>query len=597
MTFLPIVERELRASARRAFTYWSRPSTALVALLIFGAYQIIFEFLPAGIGISAGQLEFASLKWLTFVFACATGVFFTADSLSEEKREGTLGLLFLTDLHGHDVVLGKLVSHSLRAFYGVLAVLPALGLTLLVGGVTGLEFARASLVICNTLFFSLALGLLVSSLSRDAIKAMTTAFLAAFFLLLGLPWIDLAIARWKPANFIPRLSIASPGYLFRVTDATRPVEFWRWLGIQHGLAWIFLAIASFRTPRSWQEKSAGTDLRDMGLFRRMRFGGMRARLALRRKLMEPQPVFWLAMRDRWLPRMVWILTAIVTVSSGWGLVNQYRAYTKIVRGAPSVVFTESTGFVQILLSFGLILWVASQASGFFVEGIRTGALELILVTPVTPREIVCSRWRALWRTFAFPLAVIILFQVASGVMSMLSFIKMTASSNASFNGNFVYSQFASIVSGALVTATNLAALGWFGMWMGLKTRKHSMAVLKTIGIVSVLPFVASMTFFLALQVVAMQFIVRQYSSSASWSIQVAESLMACMPSLVMICADVFFILWARRKLFTRFNEMVAQAGQAPIRRLRQASPIGEPPVIPTEISARSVPPKVEISQP
>ena len=29
----------------------------------------------------------------------------TADSLSAEKREGTLGLLFLTDLRGYDVVL------------------------------------------------------------------------------------------------------------------------------------------------------------------------------------------------------------------------------------------------------------------------------------------------------------------------------------------------------------------------------------------------------------------------------------------------------------------------------------------------------------
>ncbi|HQU46125.1 MAG TPA: hypothetical protein PK867_25150, partial [Pirellulales bacterium] len=41
----------------------------------------------------------------------------TADCISSERREGTLGLLFLTDLRGHDVVLGKLVVAGLGAFY------------------------------------------------------------------------------------------------------------------------------------------------------------------------------------------------------------------------------------------------------------------------------------------------------------------------------------------------------------------------------------------------------------------------------------------------------------------------------------------------
>ena len=86
------------------------------------------------------------------------GVRLTADCLSEEKREGTLGLLFLTDLKGYDVVLGKLAATSLNSFYGVLAVVPMLALPLLLGGVTPGEFWRMALVALNTLFFSLARG-------------------------------------------------------------------------------------------------------------------------------------------------------------------------------------------------------------------------------------------------------------------------------------------------------------------------------------------------------------------------------------------------------------------------------------------------------
>ena len=40
----------------------------------------------------------------------------TADCLSEEKREGTLGLLFLTDLRGYDIV----VSSSSAWAHGVI---------------------------------------------------------------------------------------------------------------------------------------------------------------------------------------------------------------------------------------------------------------------------------------------------------------------------------------------------------------------------------------------------------------------------------------------------------------------------------------------
>src|SRR5664279_1436043 len=115
---------------------------------------------------------FSILTGSAVLYCLAGGVRFTADCLSEEKREGTLGLLFLTDLKGYDVVLGKLVATSLNGFYAVLAVVPVLALPLLLGGVAPGEFGRMALVTINTLFFSLALGMCVSALSRSARKAM-----------------------------------------------------------------------------------------------------------------------------------------------------------------------------------------------------------------------------------------------------------------------------------------------------------------------------------------------------------------------------------------------------------------------------------------
>ena len=130
------------------------------------------------------------LKWIAFIFACAAGIFLTSDSLSEEKREGTLGLLFLTDLRGHDVVLGKLLATSLRTFYSLLAIFPVMAFSFVLGGVAAEDFRHTLLALCNALFFSLALGMAVSVISRDSNKAMTAAAGAMVVFLILIPGLD-----------------------------------------------------------------------------------------------------------------------------------------------------------------------------------------------------------------------------------------------------------------------------------------------------------------------------------------------------------------------------------------------------------------------
>jgi len=126
MTFLPIVDRELRAAARRKSTYRIRCWTAVLAMLagLLSLPLLVFSTMRGG---SLGNPLFTVLSNYGFGLCLLAGVFLTADCLSEEKREGTIGLLFLTDLKGYDVVLGKFMATSLNAFYGLFAVLPILG--------------------------------------------------------------------------------------------------------------------------------------------------------------------------------------------------------------------------------------------------------------------------------------------------------------------------------------------------------------------------------------------------------------------------------------------------------------------------------------
>ena len=99
MTFLPIVDRELRVAARRHSTHSMRLAVALAAILI-GLF-----FYAANLRTPQRLLAhhiFEGLSGLALLYCLASGRRSTADCLSEEKREGTLGLLFLTELKGYN---------------------------------------------------------------------------------------------------------------------------------------------------------------------------------------------------------------------------------------------------------------------------------------------------------------------------------------------------------------------------------------------------------------------------------------------------------------------------------------------------------------
>jgi len=95
MTFLPIADRELRTHARWRATFAMRCFAAGIA------FGITANLLMRGGGFwtgRSGHAAFGVITGLTFLFCLYEGLRNTADCLSEEKRAGTMGLLFLTDL-------------------------------------------------------------------------------------------------------------------------------------------------------------------------------------------------------------------------------------------------------------------------------------------------------------------------------------------------------------------------------------------------------------------------------------------------------------------------------------------------------------------
>src|SRR5436190_14209056 len=256
MIFLPIVERELLVGARRHGTYSVRLGAALAAILVS-----VLVFLT-GVGTArpvVAQRIFHGLAVVAIFYCVIAGRRLTADCISEEKREGTLGLLFLTDLTGYDVVLGKLAATSLSSFYSLLGIFPVMAIPLLLGGITNAEFWRMVLVLVNTFLFSLAIGLVASVLSRHARRAYGVNFIL-LLVLAGFPALcGGAIAVFSPSHtFIKPFFFSCPIYSFYLSvDLNyrwQSMPFWMSMGVTHALTWGLLALASSCAPRSWQDK-------------------------------------------------------------------------------------------------------------------------------------------------------------------------------------------------------------------------------------------------------------------------------------------------------------------------------------------------------
>ena len=92
MMLLPIVERELRVASRRRWTYRSRNIAAITAVAI-GAVTLVTEQSRPGAWTNGHDL-LTALALLVFLYTGLAGTQLTCDSLSRERREGTLGLLF-----------------------------------------------------------------------------------------------------------------------------------------------------------------------------------------------------------------------------------------------------------------------------------------------------------------------------------------------------------------------------------------------------------------------------------------------------------------------------------------------------------------------
>lgn len=542
MRFLPIAGRELRVAARRPATYRVRMLAAGVALVFcgFSLLTISIRMMPASI---IGQQIFSTLSFLAFGYSLLAGTFLTADCISEEKREGTLGLLFLTDLHGYDVVIGKVVASSLNGFYGLVAILPVLALPLLLGGITIAQVCQLALVLLNTLFFSVAAGVFVSTLCRDDRRAAGSTFLVILLVAGGIPALGIPYAYYiqhrlsDPVPPWPFL-VASPGYAFGlvVAKARFTRDYLISLLATQALSWLLIGLAGLRARLCWQDRPAGKRrLRWREVWERWRYGDTHSRREVRSVLLDANPVLWLTGRDRTKPVLVWLVLGLLGLAWFWGYLKW---------GDDWSLMNIPTAFLVMLT---LKLWLASEACRQFAEDRQSSALELILSTPLTVENILQGQLLALKRQFAAPVAVVLFVDL------LLLLSNLRDQSGQSQERSMYIAVF---LAGMLVFALDMYALSWTGMWLGLTAKKANRAALGSATRILLLPWVVFWVLLVFSEPlgVGRNFFLEPRTVVGVWFV-------------LALANDWLFTQWAKKQLRTQFRRLALQRyAPAPVRR-------------------------------
>jgi len=484
MTALPIIGRELRVASRKAESYWSRSGVVLGLGLLW---------LPALMGTFGTTTElntfvFNGMLWAGFAVSCLAFLF-TADAISRERREGTLGLLFLSRVKVADVLLGKLGSSGFKGLCMLAAFLPMLMIPVLAGGVSGGEAFREGLVLLNTFWFGLCVGLWASARSEDASKAIMEAFvLVAAIVFVPFIWqlctqqisypksggvTSFTFTSFVMAVVFPMSALETLRYGRESFYVASVMPFWISLAVVQALGWLLLLLTATRLRRSLREVGEVAAAQSGRIAVTQKLPRVKRR---RRFCCDNDPVAWLVKHQRGILATLW-LAAIIEVlyfASSWAI---FRGVLTL--GWPSVMYWV----IWFFASTSTDALFARAGSKFFYESKRSGHLEMLVTTPVGPRGVMEGQWSALKKMLAWPVAIALTAMLLDEDISLVTQIGQPGAYNLSWVAQ-CFITWGIDIAGSIL---GILAVCWFGMLFALKGKSAAGIILRGAGLGTAVP--------------------------------------------------------------------------------------------------------------
>jgi ABC-type Na+ efflux pump permease subunit len=403
-----------------------------------------------------------------------------ASAVAQEKDRRTFVLLLLTDLRNYEIVLGKLCGSLLQILLLLVGMFPVLAFIILLGGVSPGQVAQAGLVLAASALAAGSLGSLVA-LWRD--KTFQALALTVLFLVLYLCLV-------RGLTVVPRL-IAALGWSSPVLNEARVEQWQSWLdpyqALQSvlepadatgpavppavGFAAVMLVLSTVLNAwavlrlRAWNPSGERIVQRERPDEEEDKDRARAHAAPGRVRHVWPNPVLWREIATRaYGRRSVLVKLAYFVVLA---LVCYYALAPLWTPGSRHTAFAAAYGLVPVgILS---LLLVSAQAVTAITSERDTGALDLLLVTDLTPKEFIFGKlWGICYNTKEYlipPLALAVVY-----AWGHLLATPPTTSRNAE-----------ALVCVAVGTLVLLAFAMTLGIHIALRTENSRVAISNTLG--------------------------------------------------------------------------------------------------------------------
>ncbi|MBW3642448.1 MAG: ABC transporter permease [Actinobacteria bacterium] len=228
----PVLARELKERLRtRRATIVVVAYLAVLAVIL----QVVYSALSSSVSnpfsdpmatqsALLGRSLFETLLFFMLLLVAFIVPGLTADAVTGERERQTLVPLQVSLLAPRSILAGKLLSSLAFVTLLVLATLPLLGVSFILGGVSLGQLVRGVVAVLATGVVLACLALACSSFARRTQGAMVLAYGCAVFLMLGTALIygAQAVVDDAPEPHRPSLAVLTLNPLFTAADVTGP---------------------------------------------------------------------------------------------------------------------------------------------------------------------------------------------------------------------------------------------------------------------------------------------------------------------------------------------------------------------------------------
>lgn len=184
----PIVKKDIKVQSRSMKICWGVFAYELILALVFFLAMLVIQ---QSSRYSTDNI-YSFMVWLYPVLGVTQLVVLglvvpvrTAASISGERERQTFDIMMTTSMTPFSVVLGKVMTAIVQSMFFVIASMPIMALSFIIGGVSWSYLFWFLAIALLVSFFTASIGILCSSLCKKSISAVILSYVFYFIFFVG----------------------------------------------------------------------------------------------------------------------------------------------------------------------------------------------------------------------------------------------------------------------------------------------------------------------------------------------------------------------------------------------------------------------------